>query len=745
MRFNENSGSLHLFIILYLYNTASYRYIILETLQIDCLEQKMFKLLFDENACLHSLAVDDIEFAVPDKFRLFTVHLRDFVGNPLRFTRKDFSSSRVEKHDSEWELHFSKAPFLPEMEVVIRVSVDDEKSVWTLEVIQSRKEISVEWVSFPELPLRQQPGMKYLLPYAEGTLLDDLDQRQHNSTFPCREAAYPLTGVSNFYPGPAAMQFEACYTSSGKGLYFCTEDRFCSPKSVDFMPDGDAEFYPFIQHFTGGKNQLHYQTVIRGFSGEWQDAAEIYREYLGRSGILPEKLEKRAPEWLMDHPVLLIYPVKGRGIDHGDMSFNEFYPYDRALPLIRKFHDSWQNPVMPLLMHWEGTAPWAPPYVWPPAGGVEALENFGAALHRENDRLGLYCSGIGWTQQSMIDRNYDCRQKFEDKNLKDEICLGPQGEAYANVCNGPSSQRIGYELCPSRRFTIDTVCSQIAPAAAVKVDYMQYFDQNQGCTSPLCYNDAHDHGRFPDHRQTQAMVDLLACADESAGEMVLGCENAAAEPYMNVCMLNDLRSHLAWGAAGHPVPLYPYLFHEYVAGFTGNGVCLNAWVDFSRTPFFMQWILGWNFVNGNLLAVVLKDGGDIHWSWCSRWDAPAPEQLPLKTLIGNLCRWQRGAAKDALTRGKMVKTPKVHCSKQQIFTTDGRITEIPSVECAAYQIDGREEVLLVNYNCTAMDVEVCWDNECRGTIYYPDDEENFSAEKVTVKVFALNSILIKLN
>jgi hypothetical protein len=241
------------------------------------------------------------------------------------------------------------------------------------------------------------------------------------------------------------------------------------------------------------------------------------------------------------------------------------------------------------------------------------------------------------------------------------------------------------------------------------------------------------------------MVNLLNHAQDAAKEMVLGCENAAAEPYMNVCMLNDLRSHLAWGAAGYPVPLYPYLFHEYVAGFTGNGVCLHCWIDYQKTPFFLQWTLGWNFVNGNLLAVVLKEGGNIHWSWGYLWSNPAPEQQNLKTLIGNLCQWQQGEAKDILSCGKMVKTPKVICTKQQVFTTDNRIVELSSVECAAYEIGNKQEILLVNYNPNIESVEVQFTNTEEGVILYPKENKPFASSKVSINVPPLNAVLIKLD
>ena len=705
----------------------------------------MFCLSFDQTGTLRSLAYGWVEFAVPEKLRLFTLQFRDFAGNPLRFSRADFRKCRVEKDGENWQLTFTGTQLLPDLSVQISVKCDREESRWSASASLDRDDLSMEWMSFPELPLRRPAGGKFLLPYAEGTMVRDLEKRQRESYFSCREAAYPLTGVSNFYPGPAAMQFEALCNDSGSGLYFGVEDKQHSPKTIDFMPDGEDGFYPFIQHFTGGRGEIGYETVIRGFSGQWQDAAEIYRNYLEENRLLPEKLEKRAPQWLMDAPVVLVYPVKGYGIDHGDMSFNEYYPYDRALPVMDKYRQLWKNPLLSLLIHWEGTAPWAPPYVWPPAGGEQLLKNFIDRMHEKGDRVGLYCSGIGWTQQSMIERSYDCRKEFEEKELIKEVCKGPHGEAFALVCNGPTSQRIGYELCPSRKFTADTVCRQISLASAQGVDYLQYFDQNQGCTSPLCYAREHGHGDLPDHRQSEAMQNLLARAQDAAGKMVLGCENAAAEPYMDVCVFNDLRSHLAWGAAGQPVPLYPYLYHEYVAGFSGNGVCLHAWIDFEATPFFLQWTLAWNFVNGNLLSLVLKNDGRIHWHWGLRWEVPEPEQESLQILMRNLCAWRQSAAKAALSRGKMIKPPQIDCKMREVTAVDGSHTALPALEAALWQIDGREELLLVNYGKSSEKCEITFDGIRSGSIHSLEKMmDEFADGKLDLTVPPLNAVLIKL-
>lgn len=108
--------------------------------------------------------------------------------------------------------------------------------------------------------------------------------------------------------------------------------------------------------------------------------------------------------------------------------------------------------------------PWAPPYIWPPYGGEEALGEFTDAMHKAGDRVGLYASGIGWTQQSMLEPGYDCREQFEAEELENEICTGPRGEAYSRNCNGAHSIRLGYDLCPARDTTARIVCNEISAA-----------------------------------------------------------------------------------------------------------------------------------------------------------------------------------------------------------------------------------------------------------------------------------------
>ena len=669
--------------------------------------------------------------------------MRDFIGNPYRYSTANFENINCQDSENSVEVKFSGCQDLPGTEVKVTVHADGGTLQWDITVTPGREYFKTEWIEYPRLKLKKDSSCRFLIPNAEGTLIADLEERERRAPFKCQLAEYPLTGIDSFYPGPAAAQFEAVYDGTC-GLYIGCHDTADAPKVIDFMPaNGRAEIV--IQHFTEGRNCPAYPVELRSFTGDWQDAADIYRTWFENAGVMPEKLAADLPAVLDASPVILAYPVKGFGIDAGGLIPNEYFPYCNALPVVDKYNSMWNNPVMALLMHWEGTAPWAPPFIWPPSGGEAMLKEFVDAMHSRNNTVGLYSSGTGWTQKSMIDPSYDLEERFSADHVENEICIGPRGEAWSRVCNHPRGQRLGFDLCPGRKYTSDVVCREVSGAAGIGIDYLQYFDQNQGCTSPLCYSKNHGHPELPGPWQTRAMQKLLDNAQSAAGKTIIGCENAAAQPYVKVCKLNDLRNHLAWSTGGVPVALYSYLYHEYTSGFSGNGVWLHGSIDLENTPNFTVWNLAWNFVSGNLLSVVLKDKGDIHWNWCQLWSNPAPEQTPITTLIGNLSRWRRNEMKKYLVCGRMVKAPQVISPTCTICTKKQTPPQVPVVHASAWQSENGRAVILANSAHSDTVCTVNFENVCRLEIKTAYGVENITASSVDITVPALDAALIEVS
>lgn len=651
---------------------------------------------FDVKGNLTSLLCGNRDFAELEKVSgLFVLQLRDIVGNPIRLKSEQFRECTVTSEGQDWQLCYGGCREIPSLQVVIRAKRREDGVHWRLQANGLPDFLALEWADYPKLPIRRSPSMALLLPYCEGLLIDDVYLLEQNTFGRNEYLEFPLRGNASYYPGTESAQFLAV-VQDNTCLYVACEDSAHTLKSLEIAVDTPESFRLVLQQYACGKNTFDYEVITSALEGDWYEAAERYRGWMKENDrTLPAPLPERIPGWLAEGPVILALPIKGEGLDAGSVSPNEYYPYENVAKLARTYHEKLNAPVLALLMHWEGTAPWAPPYIWPPYGGEEQMRDFIAEMHRDGNLVGLYASGIGWTQQSMIEPSYARTVQFKEEHLEEEMCRGPRQELHSAVCNGLHGQRLGYDLCASRKFTADVVCSEIEKAASAGVDYLQFFDQNPGGSAPMCYAWHHDHPAWPGPWMAENMAALLQKAGKAAGRTVLGCEYAAAEPFMKACRLNDLRGHLNW-SYGRPVPLHQFLFHEYSWGFSGNAIGLNQMLDTEATPGLLLWYLAWHFAAGNLLTVVMKEHGQIHWCWVNSWRNRGPEQEPICTLLANLAALRKGILGEIFLHGRMEKLPKLTVLKRDIVHLDKRVFKLEAVLCSAWSWQGRRAILLVN-------------------------------------------------
>ncbi|MDG0813791.1 DUF6259 domain-containing protein [Cohnella rhizosphaerae] len=117
---------------------------------------------------------------------------------------------------------------------------------------------------------------------------------------------------------------------------------------------------------------MNFNMVLGVFHGDWHQAAELYRRWFEQGSTPPRIADNpELPAWYRESPVVVTYPVRGVK-DTGSMDPNEYFPYVNAIPHLERLSERFDSKVMALLMHWEGSAPWAPPYIWPPYGEKKA-------------------------------------------------------------------------------------------------------------------------------------------------------------------------------------------------------------------------------------------------------------------------------------------------------------------------------------------------------------------------------------
>ena len=647
-----------------------------------------------ENGSLNSLVIGQKERVV-EKSELFRVCLRNRKGE------KFVLSSLSAEHCQKTEDGAVYGGFFEDVKVRVFLCNDNGEAQWRINVTNNTCDYFVEWVDFPLLTLPalkdNNPlgdGGKILYPYNEGAIVSDMDRRE-NSWFPYYEPEYPSLGAYSVFPNMVFAQMLA-YLWEDVGLYIGAHDKKRGVKDINFHKTEKGvtlRFRLFCGVDFGENFVMDYPIVFAVTSGEWECCAQRYREWFEQN--LPPKTvkvskNKNLPKWYEDNPLVVTYPVRGL-FDDDEMKPNRLYPYSNALPILDRIKRECDSKLLVLLMHWEGTAPWAPPYVWPPFGGEEIFNEFRNSLHKNGDLLGVYCSGFGYTLRSNLVKEYNKEAEYKDRNLEKGMCADVDGEVkLSRIC---TAQRVGLDICPASKEGKKLLDSAYYDLLTSGIDYAQILDQNHGGGQYFCYSRKHGHPPAPGAWMTENMQSLLSGWNDTAPNTLLGCESAAAEPFIGNLRFSDNRFELNY-RIGIAVPLYAYIYHEYIRNFMGNQVSCPLRKQDDENLLYR---IAYSFSSGDAMTLILSDDGLIRSRWGEFLPDHVVDQEKVFKLIKNLTAFYKNEAKSYLYNGRMIKPPKVECETVEFITDDNFTVILPAVLHSAWQSeDGNKALILVN-------------------------------------------------
>ena len=561
---------------------------------------------------------------------------------------------------------------------------------------QNAGENMLEWVEVLPLilpKLRGEGGSlngEMLYPYNEGAIIDSVEMREATG-FRSMEPEYPSMGSFPVFPNMICSQMMAYLYDGDNGrsaLYFGAHDEKRGVKGIDFKAAGEGvemifRYYCGVEY--GADYEAGFPLVVKVVTGEWEAAAEVYRAWFDEN--LPKRLTKIAdndhlPDWYEDNPFVISYPVRGIHDMDIPMNPNALYPYTNGLPLIDEIAEKTDARLLVLLMHWEGTAPWAPPYVWPPYGDPDNFDAYLEALHDRGHMLGVYCSGFGYTINSnLID--YNNAETYEKNGLEAGMCAAPNGEVWiSKICTG---QRSGYDICPASELGKSILADAYLPLLTSKVDYAQILDQNHGGGQYFCYSKDHGHAPAPGPWMTENMQNVLGEWNDAAGLTLLGCESAAAEPFIGNLLFSDNRFELCYHI-GRPVPLYAYIYHEYVRNFMGNQVScpIPSGMD------TLRYRMGYSFSIGDCMTIVLCPDGMLMQNWGTRDFEHAPDKEKAYAFVAAMTKFYREKAKPFLYNGRMIAGLPVECGVAPFGHN------LPEILSSAWEADGKRIQILIN-------------------------------------------------
>ncbi len=654
--------------------------------------EKMRISLDVEKGYVSSLFINGTERAISPS-PIFKFCLRDVNGNDSVFSSCDATSYTVNENVIVYS-GFKHG-------VSATVSLNDEagSAAWRIALSVEDKGYFVEWVDFPIVNLpnlkdnnKNGNGGSIILPYNEGVYITDESLREKHG-FGKQEPLYPSEGSYCIFPNMLSSQMIA-YIWENDSLYIGAHDPDRGVKGINYIScEGHVtmrmRLYCGVDF--GQTFKTDYPIIWAVTDGKWESSAQIYRTWFEAN--LPKRVAKikdnnNLPAWYEDSPLVITYPVRG-WFDTDKMIPNDlFYPYTNVLPLLDEIKAITDTKLMVVLMHWEGTAPWAPPYVWPPFGGTDSFNDFLSELHRRNDMLGVYCSGFGYTIQSNLIDEYNMSKEYEEKNFASTMCSGPDGVIDSKIC---PDQRKGYDICPASNVGRELLAESYKPLFESGVDYAQILDQNHGGGQYFCYSKDHGHPPAPGVWMTKNMQDMLGDWNDWAKGMLFGCESAAAEPFIGNMLLSDNRFELNY-MIGTPIPLYTYIYHEYLRNFMGNQVCCP--LDNSTES--LNYRIGYSFSIGDCMTLVLTPDGNIMASWGMRDFSALPNKDTVLKFISNLTKFYKNVAKKYLYNGRMAPSAPFSCDNL-VFECARDIRNFPAVHCSAWETDnGKTAYVLVN-------------------------------------------------
>lgn len=643
-----------------------------------------------ENTAVRSMFFDGEEMVLGDA-PLFYVKLRDASGVHRIISAREFSFVSFEDGKAGYS-H-------PDVDLTLIIKA--YRAGLSVRVrVKNKTNDLIEWVQpfcFAMFgKLKDEGGVgEIVYPYNEGCVVTDMEKRT-KSWLGYSEPEYPSQGKYSIFPNMISSQFIG-YVKNGKGVYMGMHDKERTVKHIDFDYGENCiklVMRTFCDVDFAQDYVMPFDLKVKFFKGDYFDCAEIYRKWFYKH--LPAGLKKideeDLPAWYDESPIIVTYPVRGKH-DIDKITPNPaLYPYANALPVLDEISRETGSKVMTLLMHWEGTAPWAPPYVWPPYGGEQLFDGFVKEAHEKDILVGVYCSGLGWTQRSKL-LDYSRTEEFEKDNLKDIMCTDTDGTMSCVTC---TYQREGYDMCPATKRCKDILISEYDKIVKSGVDYIQVLDQNHGGNSYFCYNRNHGHTPAPGKWQVSAVNEMLGGID-TRSHVLMGCESAAAEPFLSTLKFSDNRWNLN-EFIGRSVALYSYLYHEFVNNFMGNQICTML----SEEEYNYTYRAAYSFLAGDMITLVLRYDGLPVSAWGK--DRKLLDKSVVYPFLKELTQWRTHAGKEFLHKGKMIKPKKVFCAKNRFTLNDGSEFFVDQVLTASYRYKGKSVQFLVNYNLSPVTV-----------------------------------------
>jgi Domain of unknown function (DUF6259) len=489
------------------------------------------------------------------------------------------------------------------------------------------------------------------------------------------------------YPGMLSSQMSAWYGKAG-GLMLYAADSAGYYKGFR-VQRYQNHIIPTFEHIVVGFKDanftLPYPTVMAPFSGGWESAADLYRDWAVQQPWCNKKIRERGLPSAVSQPSFVlcnhIRLAKGREVKDESSSIpNIGAAFGQALGM----------PITQLFFSWEKHGPWIAPDYFPPYPSKAKFDQMTQRIHSSGNRTMLYLSGLNITLAKTPRhgaKNYQAPDSIKESIRSSAIV----GRDLKILTQGKDKEGVGKKwiLCPTTKAAKTQVLNGVQKALELGVDIIQ-IDQVVGGGTPPCFQESHGHPWAGLNQSTHGFADILrqshgitsqkgaALSIEGPGEFFI--------PYLDIVHTRE-NVEGVWprdGKGMEGIPLFSYLYHDYLLGYAGDAYLLTEGEN--KTMAIYSQVM-------NLLAGRYPAGS--LWMHNLEYKGIDPE---LKKILLEIASIWKSEAKPFLMFGQAQRIPyefPEHTISYNAFGYRHQF-KIPIVLSKGYRFGGKEIAILIN-------------------------------------------------
>ena len=275
-----------------------------------------------------SLLGNGRDLCAGNTYPLFVVGMIAENYEKSRISSFDCALKTVEEKDGKYIFAYT---YFEKLIITATVATDAKTGDFRFRIfVKNNTKDLIEWVEYPGISIEDDldgsGNSKMLWLFNEGALVG----YNKDKMWPYEEPEYPSWGSQGIFPNMIQSQFMAYLYGQG-GLYVGCHDKSGGVKQLDFYhKDGriklQLRFYSGVYY--GEDFSMDFDVIFRFFTGEWQDACDVYRAwYESVSTVKKAEENSDLPNWYFESPLVVALPLRGAH-DTGEMKPTSFYPYE---------------------------------------------------------------------------------------------------------------------------------------------------------------------------------------------------------------------------------------------------------------------------------------------------------------------------------------------------------------------------------------------------------------------------------